>query len=45
MGSIHHIERRQVIPVPLAEAWDYFATLRNLEEMTPPWSLMAVQRP
>ncbi len=36
MGTIHHIERRQVIPVPLAEAWDYFATPRNLEEMTPP---------
>jgi ligand-binding SRPBCC domain-containing protein len=36
MGTIHHLERRQVIPVPLAQAWDYFATPRNLEEMTPP---------
>lgn len=36
MGTIHHIERRQIIPVPLADAWEYFATPRNLEEMTPP---------
>jgi ligand-binding SRPBCC domain-containing protein len=36
MGTIHHIEHRQVIPVSLVEAWDYFATPRNLEEMTPP---------
>lgn len=36
MGAIHHLERRQVIPVPLESAWDYFATPRNLEEMTPP---------
>ncbi len=35
MGAIHHLERRQVIPIPLQEAWDYFATPRNLEEMTP----------
>src|SRR5688500_15601581 len=36
MVTIHRLERRQLIPVPLAEAWDYFATPRNLEEMTPP---------
>jgi ligand-binding SRPBCC domain-containing protein len=36
MGVIHHLERRQIIPVPLQCAWDYFATPRNLEEMTPP---------
>jgi ligand-binding SRPBCC domain-containing protein len=36
MGAIYRLERRQIIPVPLASAWEYFATPRNLEEMTPP---------
>ena len=36
MGSIHHLERRQIIPVSLETAWNYFSTPRNLEEMTPP---------
>ena len=36
MGTVHQLERRQVIPVGLDEAWSYFATPRNLEEMTPP---------
>jgi ligand-binding SRPBCC domain-containing protein len=36
MGTIHHIERRQVIPISPEIAWAYFATPRNLEEMTPP---------
>jgi ligand-binding SRPBCC domain-containing protein len=36
MGAIHHLERRQIIPVSLEDAWSYFATPHNLEEMTPP---------
>lgn len=34
--SIHRLERRQIIPIPLALAWEYFSTPRKLEEMTPP---------
>jgi len=36
MSGIYHLERQQIIPVTPEIAWDYFATPRNLEEMTPP---------
>lgn len=36
MGAIHRLERRQIIPVPPETAWAFFATPRNLQEMTPP---------
>jgi ligand-binding SRPBCC domain-containing protein len=36
MSTVYHLERRQIIPIAREEAWAYFATPRNLEEMTPP---------
>lgn len=33
---IYTLHRQQVIPAPSERVWDYFATPRNLNEMTPP---------
>jgi len=33
---IHYLHRVQVIPAPLEQVWEYFATPANLNEMTPP---------
>jgi len=33
---IHQLIREQVVPAPLGEVWEYFATPKNLNEMTPP---------
>ncbi len=31
------VERTQVVPVPLEEAFAFFSNVRNLERITPPW--------
>ena len=31
------LERTQVVPVPIGEAWDFFCDARNLEAITPRW--------
>jgi ligand-binding SRPBCC domain-containing protein len=31
------LERTQVVPAPLAEAWTFYADPANLEAITPPW--------
>jgi hypothetical protein len=31
------LERRQVVPRPLSETFDFFADPRNLQAITPPW--------
>lgn len=33
---IHYLRREQFIPCPPAVVWDYFATPKNLNELTPP---------
>jgi ligand-binding SRPBCC domain-containing protein len=33
---IYTLHREQIIPAPLERVWAYFATPRNLNEMTPP---------
>ena len=33
--TIHHLYRRQFLPITLAEAWPFFSTPRNLEAITP----------
>jgi len=33
----HVLERTQVVPVPIEEAFAFFADARNLEQITPPW--------
>lgn len=35
--SIHRLQAVQTVPVPLAEAWDFFSDPRNLAVITPPW--------
>ncbi len=31
----HNLDRTQVVPIPLAEAFEFFANARNLERLTP----------
>jgi ligand-binding SRPBCC domain-containing protein len=33
--KIYHLKRTQVLPISLAEAWDFFSTPRNLSRITP----------
>ncbi|MBA3476033.1 MAG: SRPBCC family protein [Actinobacteria bacterium] len=37
MSRDHVLERTQVVPVPIEEAFAFFADARNLEQITPPW--------
>ena len=37
MGREHVLERRQVVPAGLEDAFAFFADARNLERITPPW--------
>ena len=34
---VHHIEREQLVPLPVGEAFAFFADAFNLEAITPPW--------
>ena len=34
--KIHLLEQSQTLPISLNEAWDFFATPQNLNEITPP---------
>jgi ligand-binding SRPBCC domain-containing protein len=40
---IHTLERDQVVPLPPDEVFRFFADIRNLEPMTPPWLRFRVQ--
>lgn len=35
-GRLHRLEQEQVIPIPLAKAWDFFSDPGNLSRITPP---------
>jgi ligand-binding SRPBCC domain-containing protein len=37
MSRVYVLERTQVVPVPLEQAFAFFADVRNLERITPPW--------
>lgn len=37
MGSVHLLERRQRIELPVDEAFAFYGDARNLERITPPW--------
>ncbi len=37
VGEDYTLERTQVVPVPIEEAFAFFADARNLEQITPPW--------
>lgn len=32
---VHHLEQTQVLPISLSEAWDFFSSPRNLDQITP----------
>lgn len=34
--SLHTLERIQVLPIPLDQAWDFFSSPLNLDKITPP---------
>jgi hypothetical protein len=42
---MHRLERVQVLPVPPAEAFEFFADAFNLEAITPPWLQFRVETP
>lgn len=33
--KIYHLKRKQILPITLTEAWDFFSTPRNLSRITP----------
>jgi ligand-binding SRPBCC domain-containing protein len=34
--TLHHLSQEQILPITLAEAWDFFSSPRNLDSITPP---------
>jgi ligand-binding SRPBCC domain-containing protein len=42
---MHRLEREQVVPVPPAEAFEFFADAYNLEAITPAWLHFRVASP
>jgi ligand-binding SRPBCC domain-containing protein len=42
---VHTLEREQVLPLPPAQAFEFFADAFNLEAITPPWLNFAVDTP
>ena len=37
------LERTQVVPVPAEEAWEFYASPRNLQAITPPWLFFRIE--
>jgi ligand-binding SRPBCC domain-containing protein len=35
--KLHRIHRKQVIPISMSEAWEFFSNPVNLSKITPPW--------
>ena len=35
--KLHQLRKRQLLPVSLEEAWDFFSSAANLPVITPPW--------
>lgn len=34
--TLHHLSQEQILPITLAEAWEFFSSPRNLDSITPP---------
>jgi len=45
MHSIHILERRQRVELPIADAFGFYGDARNLERITPPWLGFEVTTP
>jgi ligand-binding SRPBCC domain-containing protein len=37
VSKIYVLQREQIIPSPVLDVFDFFADVRNLESITPPW--------
>jgi hypothetical protein len=35
--QLHRIDRRQLIPISITEAWEFFSNPMNLSKIKPPW--------
>ncbi len=44
-GRIHVLDRRQRLPIPPHEAFEFFCDVRNLEPITPPWLHFVILTP
>ncbi len=42
---VHRIEREQLVPLPVGEAFAFFADAFNLEAITPPWLRFRILTP
>jgi ligand-binding SRPBCC domain-containing protein len=45
MASVQTLKREQSVPLPLAEAFAFYADAHNLERITPPWLGFEVTTP
>jgi ligand-binding SRPBCC domain-containing protein len=45
VGGLHEIDRAQLVPLPVEEAFAFFADAFNLEAITPPWLRFRILTP
>jgi len=45
MATVHLVERRQHIPLPIEQVFAFYADAHNLERITPPWLGFEVTTP
>jgi ligand-binding SRPBCC domain-containing protein len=43
--KLYSLRREQVLPLSLEEAWGFFATPANLQQITPPWLHFSITSP
>lgn len=43
--KLHRLEQRQLLPIPMEEAWEFFSSPRNLDAITPPDLGFAITSP
>ena len=35
MANLHHLDRQQLLPIPVRDAWEFFSSAGNLSRITP----------